>query len=110
MGLIMEEYKPDSWVVIKMTHKGETFYKVLGGWAGGYTQGSSWRLNSGIDRVEVLDDRYKFHGASGSVYTVHKEGYGLKMSIAGIWAQMKERFPDQVELLEDRDWSTMEWK
>jgi len=106
----MTEYNPDSWVVIKMTHKEQTFYKVLGGWAGGYTQGSSWRLNSGIERVEVEDDMYRFYGASGSVYVCSKHGYGLRMSIAGIWDQMKERFPDQVELLEDRDWSTMEWK
>lgn len=106
----MTEYHPDSWVIIKMTYKEQTFYKVLGGWAGGYTQGSSWRLNSGVEKLEVDGDLYKFYGSSGSVYICNKNSYGLKMSTAGIWGQMKERFPDSVELLEDRDWSTMEWK
>ena len=108
----MTEYRPDSWVVLKMTHKDQTFYKVLGGWSGGYLDGDSWRLNSGIDKCEydVDNDLYHFHGSSGSDYVVCPESYGLRWSTAGVWAQMKERFPDQVELLENRDWSTMEWK
>lgn len=106
----MTEYTPDSWVVIKMTHNDKTFYKVLGGWSGGYLNGTSWRLNSGIERVELEDDVYKFYGASGSVYSCYKENYGLRMSTANIWDTMKEKYPDQVELLENQDWSTMEWK
>lgn len=106
----MTEYKPDSWVIIKMTHNEQTFYKVLGGWSGGYLNGTSWRLNSGVEKVSLDNDRYMFYGSSGSVYSCHKETYGLKMSTAGIWDQMKEKFSEQVELLEDRDWSAMEWK
>ena len=106
----MTEYNPDSWVVIKMINKDQTFYKVLGGWSGGYLDGDSWRLNSGVDRVELDNDMYKFYGSSGSVYNCHKESYGLKMITADIWKQMKEKYPDQVELLEDCDWSQMEWK
>jgi hypothetical protein len=107
---MMTEYKPDSWVIIKMTHNEQTFYKVLGGWSGGYLNGTSWRLNSGVEKVSLDNDRYMFYGSSGSVYSCHKETYGLKMSTAGIWDQMKEKFSEQVELLEDRDWSAMEWK
>lgn len=106
----MTEHRPDSWVVIKMTHKDQTFYKVLGGWSGGYLQGSSWRLNSGIESAEFEDCLYTFRGSSGSTYVCHEDTYGLMPSTMGIWAQMKEKFPDQVELLEERDWSTMEWK
>ena len=105
----MTEYNPDSWVVIKMTHNDKTFYKVLGGWSGGYLNGTSWRLNSGIDRVELEDDVYKFYGASGSTYRCHKENYGLRMSIAIVWDTMKEKYPDQVELLEDCDWTQMKF-
>lgn len=101
----MTEYKPDSWVVIKMTYKDQTLYKVLGGWSGGYTQGSSWRLNSGIEKAELDDDVYKFYGSSGSVYNCGKNSYGIKMSTAGIWKEMKTTYPDQVELLDDCDWT-----
>lgn len=108
----MKEYKPDSWVIVKMTHKEQTFYKVLGGWAGGYLNGDSWRLSSGIDSCEydISYDRWLFHNASGSVYAVYPESYGLRMSMVGIWNQMKENYPNQVELLENCDWSKMEWK
>jgi hypothetical protein len=105
----MTEYNPDSWVVIKMTNKDQTFYKVLGGWSGGYLNGSSWRLNSGIDTVKLDNDVYKFYGATGSVYNCWKGSYGLKMSTAPIWNQMKALYPDQVELLEDRNWEEMDW-
>lgn len=108
----MTEYNPDSWVVIKMTHKDQTFYKVLGGWSGGYLNGTSWRLNSGIEKCEydIANDQYNFYGSSGSVYVVNPESYGLRMSTTDIWNQMKTKYPDQVELLDNRDWSTMEWK
>ena len=105
----MTEYNPDSWVVIKMTNKDQTFYKVLGGWSGGYLNGTSWRLNSGIEKVELNNDRYIFHGASGSVYSCHKESYGLKMSTAATWNEMKTRYPDQVELLDDCDWTKFDF-
>lgn len=108
----MTEYNPDSWVIIKITHNDQTFYKVLGGWSESYINGSSWRLNSGIDKCEydIGKDQWHFYGATGSVYNCYPEAYGLRMSTASIWNQMKEKYPDQVELLEDRDWSTMEWK
>lgn len=107
----MTEYTPDSWVVIKMQHNNQTLYKVLGGWAGGYLNGDSWRLNSGIEKViyDSIHNDYLFVGSSGSVYRCNKVSYGLKMSTASIWNQMKEKYPDQVELLEDRDWLKMEW-
>jgi len=100
-------YNPDSWVVLKMTHKDQTFYKVLGGWSGGYLNGTSWRLNSGIEKCEydVGNDKWRFYGSSGSVYSCHVESYGLKMSTAGVWNEMKTRYPDQVEMMPDCDWS-----
>lgn len=50
-------YTPDNWVVIKC--KGDDpHYRILAGWSGGYTTGTSWRMNSGITRVEETDDAY----------------------------------------------------
>ena len=105
----MTEYNPDSWVVLKMTYKDQTFYKVLGGWAGGYLNGDSWRLNSGVERAELVDGKYHFHGSSGSVYRCNPEMYGLRVVTANIFDQMKSAHPDAVELLEDRDWSQFDF-
>lgn len=108
----MTEYYPDSWVVIKATHKDQVLYKVLAGWSGSYLYGSSWRLNSGIEKCEydVDNDQWRFYGSSGSVYVVNYESYGIKMSTAEIWNTMKEKYPDQVELLENCDWSAFDWQ
>lgn len=106
----MTEYYPDSWVVLRMTHKDQIIYKVLGGWSSGYVQGSSWRLNSGIERVEQDGEYYRFIGSSGSIYKCHKDNYGLRMSTVDTYTKMKKTFPDQVEKLPDCDWMQMEWK
>lgn len=105
----MTEHRPDSWVMLRMTYMDKVFYKVLGGWSSGYLQGSSWRLNSGVDKVELEGDVYKFYGSSGSVYFCHKSAYGLRPSTMGIWEQMKEKFPDQVKLLDDCNWLEIKW-
>ena len=68
----MGYYAPDSAVVIKITHNNDTHYRVFGGWLGGYTNGSSWRVNSGVAKVEYDKDYYYFHGESGSVYKCKK--------------------------------------
>jgi len=97
------DYYPDSWVVVKME---AGLYKVLGGWSGGYTTGGSWRLNSGITRVEDAGKHWRFYGESGSCYVVHKKGYAMRMSMSGLYNQIKDR----VELLDkDTDWIIKEW-
>ena len=58
----MNEYNPDRWVILKLINNQKTIYKVLGGWFGGYLQGDSWRINSGITKVELDGDVYKFYG------------------------------------------------
>jgi hypothetical protein len=105
----MTEYNPDSWVVLRMTYKDQIIYKVLGGWSGSYVDGSSWRLNSGVERAELDGDVYKFYGSSGSIYNCHKDSYGLRMSTVDIYTTMKKTFPDQVEKLEDCDWSKFDF-
>ena len=106
----MSEYTPDNWVVLKITSGEETFYKVLGGWSGGYLDGDSWRMNSGITGVEKQAYLYGFYGSSGSVYWCHQGGYGLRMNNAGVYNQLKERFGDAVELMpEDTNWREIEW-
>ena len=64
----MREYNPDKWVMLKFNHNGEDIYKVLASWYGGFTTGDSWKLNSGVTKVEQDGNLFLFHGSSGSVY------------------------------------------
>jgi hypothetical protein len=90
---------PDNWVVVKVD---EDFYKVLAGWSGGYLDGDSWRLNSGISEVKDDGDYWLFIGASGSIYQCHKKGYGTRMNIVGQVKQLEEL---GCELMpEETDW------
>ena len=104
------EYTPDNWVILKIQYENETLYKVLGGWSGGYLDGDSWRMNSGITAVEKQGYLYGFYGSSGSVYLCHQGAYRLTMAAAGVYNQLKERFGDEVELMpEDTNWMEIEW-
>ena len=102
-------YEPDNWVVIKVNGK-DPHYRVLAGWSGGYLQGSSWRMNSGITKVEEDDKAYYFSGSSGSTYRCGKQSYGLRMNNAYVWDDLVTRHSDKVEMLpEDTDWNNMDW-
>lgn len=107
----MTEHKPDNWVILKINNQGETFYKVLAGWSGGYLDGDSWRMNSGIERMEESDTHYKFYGHSGSCYVCHKETYGLRMNNAHVWNQLMTKYPGNVSLMgHDTDWTKIKWR
>jgi hypothetical protein len=73
----MTTYNPDKFVVLKFTTPKYTVYKVLGSWGGSYLHGQSWKLNSGVTKVELDGDYYLFSGYSGSVYRCHKSSYGM---------------------------------
>jgi hypothetical protein len=94
----MSEYTPDSWVMLKMTYKGNPTYKILAGWAGSYLNGASWKLNSGITKIEESGDYYLFHGYSGSVYNCHKKLYGLSGYTASILESFYKKAEDQDDV------------
>ena len=101
----MSDYAPDRWVVLKIVNEGNTFYKVLAGWVGGYLEGDSWRLNSGVTCVTETIDTYTFSGTSGSKYVCSKHSYGTTIMTASIFNRLSERFPGQVSIMpEDTDW------
>ena len=105
----MSNYTPDNWVVIKMDGD-EPHYRVLAGWSGGYLDGNSWKVNSGIVRVEIDGDYYCFYGLSGSCYSCHKESYCIRMNNAHIWTRLQTIHGDKVEMMpETTDWSNMDW-
>ena len=102
-------YTPDKWVCLKMTQKsGEVLYKIFANWYGGYLNGDSWQLNSGVANVEIDGDIIKFHGYSGSVYACHKNCYGTSGYGAGILGKLIgdiESVGVSVEIVpEQTDW------
>jgi hypothetical protein len=101
-------YEPDNWVVIKVKGK-DPHYRVLAGWSGGYLDGDSWRMNSGITKIEEDDKAYYFSGSSGSTYRCGKQSYGLRMNNAYVWDSLVDRHGDMVEMLpEDTNWMEIE--
>jgi hypothetical protein len=108
----MSDYTCDNWVVIKM--KGDDpHYRLLVGTSGGYLDGDSWRMNSGITKVEEDEAFYYFYGSSGSRYrccNLTSAAYTLRMNNAGIWDQLQQIHGDKVEMMpEDTDWMNMDW-
>jgi hypothetical protein len=83
-------YNPDYWMLVRIEGD-ETFYKVFATWSGGYLNGDSWRLNSGIVRVEETVEDYLFYGTSGSVYHCDKLRYGLNLYGSGILKSLEQR-------------------
>jgi len=72
----MSNYTPEEWMLIRV--KGSTpHYRVFGSWRGGFLDGDSWRLNSGIVSVEEDEDYYIFNGNTGSKYVCFKNNYGI---------------------------------
>lgn len=78
-------YMPDRWIIVKIHQDGKSpWHRVLGSWYGGYLNGDSWRLSSGITKVVEHDKHYEIHNESGSVYTCYKSAVGTSSLSAGI--------------------------
>jgi hypothetical protein len=106
----MTIYTPDSWVVIRIVHNGETLYKVLGGWYGGYLGNNNFRLNSGIVSAEQDEHCWIFNGHSGSKYICSKNSYRMSGVMAEFYNNLKKNFSDSIELMdENTDWSTISY-
>jgi len=75
LNFLKMKNKPDKWVVIKIGEESPV-YKVFASWYGGYLDGDSWKMNSGITKIEETDKSFLFHGYSGSIYECNKNSYG----------------------------------
>lgn len=109
--------KPEGWVVLKMT---DTFadacppiYKVFASFRGGYLDGDSWKLNSGIKSVNETENEYIFYGYSGSEYHCIKNYYGHCSNYAeSVLASIIERADKHgysiIQLPHDYDFKSIE--
>jgi hypothetical protein len=105
----MSLYQPDNWVMIFMNGD-DPHYKILAGWSGGYLSGDSWKISSGVVKVDDHDTYYSFTNHSGSVYQCDKQSYGLRMNNAYIWDKLQELHGDKVVMMdENTNWVDMDW-
>ncbi len=108
----MITYTPDKWVILRITNQKETpIYKVLASWYGGYIHGDSWKLNSGIVKIENNKNHYLFHGFSGSIYHCHKESYGTSSYTYSVFLDIQkqaEKISSTIEILSKEDADKLE--
>ena len=94
----MTEYTPNNWIAVKFEYEGKTYAKILGGWSGGYLDGDSWRLNSGVSRIEDDGDYYSVYGASGSVYKCYKHCERVTMIISGVLKSLEDNGAETITM------------
>ena len=92
-----------NWVMIKMIYKDFTTFKLL------HSKDGSWRLLSHVKSSALSNGMLTFTGFHESTCEVDPTAYGIGPAIEEIWTTMKTTHPDSVELLEDRDWTQVEW-
>ena len=106
----MSDYTPDRWLVVKITTDKEPLYKVFACWHGGYLGSDSWQFNSGIVKVELVDDYYEFHGTSGSVYRCHKNCHGTNGYGGSVLANFIDKADYKIEILpENTNWRELNY-
>ena len=110
------DYLPDRWVVVKIEpndNLSNMHYRVFASWKGGYLDGDSWKLNSGITEVVDGGKYYDFKGSSGSVYRCRKNSYGTTGTGALALHDITYRASghSKVTLVdEDTDWMKLQYK
>jgi len=106
----MSDYTPDRWVVVKITTDKETLYKVFACWYGGYAGSDSWQMNSGIVKVELVDNYYEFYGYSGSVYHCHKNSYGTNGYGGSVLQNFIDKADYKIEIMpENTNWRELNY-
>lgn len=104
-------YTPDKWLLIKINGN-NPHYRVFASWYGGYLNGDSWRMNSGVTSVTEDDEFYYFSGSSGSVYNCHKKARGISGYGSGVLNYYTEQYPElNIEIInDDIDVMSLEYK
>jgi hypothetical protein len=105
--------EPDYWVVIEIKPKNQpVVYKLFSTWAGGYTSGDTWKLNSGIAKISKSKNCYYITGYSDTVYRVHKESYRCSIYSHQVLRRIIEDLSSSgkadVRVLEEKtDWAEL---
>lgn len=66
----MSEYTPNKWEIVRLQDGDkEPVFKVLGGWSGGYLDGDSWRMSSGLEEDAERHLRLNHYHYSKNAHT-----------------------------------------
>jgi hypothetical protein len=85
-------YQPDGWKFVKIIWPtGLEDIRLAGGWSGGYTTGDSWKLNSGVNRIEKGDGYYDVVGDSGSVYRINEHGEDRSLALTMAFSYLDQQ-------------------
>jgi hypothetical protein len=87
----MSEYTPDYWVVLKVHLNSDVLhYRILAGWVGGFAEGHSWKISSGIESVSHSDGMFTFPQTSGSIYRCYEHCERLNSYMSSIFDNYKK--------------------
>lgn len=100
--------KVENWLILKITNPDNSIlFKVFASWSGGYLDGDSWRINSGISEVKEDKDFYYFYGYSGSCYECPKNKYGTATSYSSVvlakMLNVSEKNNIQLDLMDSKE-------
>lgn len=103
----MSTYAPDKWAVVEIASPNERTFRVLASWYGGYCGSDSWKLSSGIMRVEEFPDHWDFYNYSGSIYTCHKTSYGTSGYTQSVYATFEAQSDESTTTISMLDKDTL---
>ena len=88
----MQIYTPDTWVILLLDHPDYgKIHKVFAGWYGGYAQGDSWKVSSGVKTFVSEGKFYSSLQESGSTYNLYKQSEKLSGYQYGLLAGWREQ-------------------
>jgi hypothetical protein len=66
--------KPDVWVIVELSGDKvqSRYHRILAGWYGGFANGDSWQMSSGVTKIVDKDTYWEVHNTSGSIYHCYK--------------------------------------
>lgn len=92
----MNTYTPDTWSILLFNSPTYgKIHKVFAGWYGGFTQGDSWKLSSGIVSMEDSEKHFSSLQESGSIYNLYKNSEKLSSYQLGILGGWREQMAEQ---------------
>lgn len=100
----MQTYTPDTWVILLFdSPEYGKIHKVFSGWRGGYTQGDSWKLSSGIKTFVSKGEFYSSLQHSGSTYNLYKQSEklsGYQSSILAGWMEKMVNIQGRIVVID----------